>query len=186
LPPPSPSYPPFPPESGFSCALNSVQGLDAPATASLVPRSSFPPAVLFPFVASDLADPGNGNNTLFYACNCTGGWSGADCSLPPFTCGAQSLEGLGGMPTLQTAPPPPAASVPPARGRRRLSACGTGCLSAKIDASASASVITYIETTFSAPYANYAGSNNAPPMAYGICYALGCNCACARGGRDQS
>lgn len=54
-------------------------------------------------------------------------------------------------------------------------ACGTGCLAAKIDPAAIASYPVTIETKFNAPYSNYAATTNSPPMAFGICYVLGCN-----------
>lgn len=62
-----------------------------------------------------------------------------------------------------------------AAGRRSLQSCGTGCLSAKIDPAAVPSYPVLIETKFSAPFSNFAGASSSPSMAFGICYALGCN-----------
>jgi len=58
---------------------------------------------------------------------------------------------------------------------RRLLACGNGCLAPKRDALAVPSYPTLIYTTFGAAYSNFAAPASGYPMAYGICYVLGCN-----------
>ena len=55
-----------------------------------------------------------------------------------------------------------------------LTSCGTGCLSPKLSPLALSSQQSFIEVTFASPYQNYAALPQAS-MAYGICYALGCN-----------
>jgi len=58
---------------------------------------------------------------------------------------------------------------------RRLHTCGTGCLYPKIAVGAFASAPLCVRFLFSLPYLAFATSQ--PPFAYGICEAVGCNCA---------
>lgn len=59
--------------------------------------------------------------------------------------------------------------------RRRLHTCGSGCLYPKIAVGAFASAPLCVRFLFSLPYLAFATSQ--PPFAYGICEAVGCNCA---------
>jgi len=56
-----------------------------------------------------------------------------------------------------------------------LQACEGGCLGPKLDPAAVASAPVYIETTFSAPFLNFAAVASTYQLAFGICYAIGCN-----------
>jgi len=62
-----------------------------------------------------------------------------------------------------------------AAGSRTLLACGQrGCLRPKIDpAAVGASFV--LDATFTSPYNNYAATTQGFQMAYGVCYAIGCN-----------
>jgi hypothetical protein len=53
--------------------------------------------------------------------------------------------------------------------------CGTACLSPKIASNAVASSPVLIETTFSGPFAAFAGVATGYAISYGICYVVGCN-----------
>jgi len=81
-PPQPPPLPPFPPEARFRCGNHSTTP-GAWATAHTVPK---PAGSAWPSTSSDsvkLIVDGANNVVLFYACNCTAGWSGADCNAPP-------------------------------------------------------------------------------------------------------
>ena len=58
---------------------------------------------------------------------------------------------------------------------RRLQACGNGCILPKLDSTAVPSYPVMIETKFSSQFTGYATLSTGYQMAYGICYALGCN-----------
>jgi len=89
-------------------------------------------------------------------------------------CGANSVEGLAALATAHSASRR-RALLGEAGALRRLQACGTGCMHPRLDPSAVPSYPVLLEITFSRPFDNYAVQSLRPPMAFGICYVLGCN-----------
>jgi hypothetical protein len=77
-PSPSPPLPPFPPEARFKCGAHST------TPGAWATQHSLPATAPFPSTSSDgTAVLRDGDIVTFFACNCTGGWAGVDCAVPP-------------------------------------------------------------------------------------------------------
>jgi len=169
-------------------ALSTLTGVyPVPSLGSLLPPAAAvgfsppPPAIIPAFSPSPPPPP----PSMFYSCNCTNSYTGTSCSTPPapppapssqpFVCAANSLQcSTNGCQASATYSGRRSILDVEAHGRR-LQACSTGCLAPKLDPAAVSSPPVSIELTFSAPYLSYASPAGSYPIAYGICYVLGCN-----------
>jgi hypothetical protein len=113
-------------------------------------------------------------------------------SYPPppatnsFTCGANSVEGLGSLPTFVSTAPArrlqSEESISAASralkefrgGGRELEACTSGCLSPRYINYSSYSGPTYIRVTYTSFNTGYS-STNLIPIAFSVCIIIGCN-----------
>jgi hypothetical protein len=90
-----------------------------------------------------------------------------------FACGLNSVEGLGHLPLAH--PISGRRMLLEDERRRRMLACGSGCVAPKLDPGAVASETTALELKFAMPFTSYGAVSSGYAIAYGVCVALGCN-----------